>query len=96
LITKDKVGKKEKSVIQCKRTKNSVGISVIRELAGTISSLKATKGILICTSLFTPQAELFSKANPRIELINFQKLTYLLNMHLGTNWPTRLDRLLRE
>lgn len=96
LITKNKVGKKERSVVQCKRTKNNVGVPVIRELAGTISNLKATKGILICTSNFTSRAELFSEKNPRIELINFQKLTYLLNVHLGTNWPINLDRLLRE
>jgi restriction system protein len=96
LIEKEKVGKKEKSVVQCKRSKNNIGVPIIRELAGTISNLKATKGILITTSNFTRQAILFSEMNPRIELINFQKLTFLLNMHLGSDWPNRLDHLVRE
>lgn len=96
VISKDKIGKKEKSIIQCKRSKNSIGVAMVRELAGTISNFKATKGILITTSDYTYQAELFSERNPRIELINFKKLNYLLNMHFGTEWPNHLDYLIRS
>ncbi len=86
--------KKEKLLIQCKRYKNNVTVKEVRELLGVVSDNKATKGVLVCSSDITIEGKKLAKDNSRIELINYKQLTMLLNMHLGTNWPIYLDKML--
>ena len=96
--SKNEVSTKEKLVIQCKRytKKNTVGVSDIRNLLGVVSDTKATKGVLITTSTFSPEAKKFEKRNPSIELIDLVELNKLLNGNLGTYWVQKIDRILRN
>ena len=52
-----------KIVIQAKRYTNVVGVSAVRDLYGTTMSEGATKGILVTTSNFGPDAYEFAKVN---------------------------------
>jgi restriction system protein len=67
-----------KVVIQAKRYKNTVGVSAVRDLYGTMINEGASKGILVATSGYGPDAYEFSKDKP-IELVDGGGLLFLLD-----------------
>lgn len=71
-----------KVVIQAKRYKNTVGVSAVRDLFGTVHNEGASKGILVTTSGFGKAAFDFSKDKP-IELLSGSNLLYLLKEYAG-------------
>ena len=66
-----------KIVIQAKRYKNTVGVSAVRDLYGTMLNEGASKGLLVCTSGYGMDAFAFAKDKP-IELIDGGGLLYML------------------
>lgn len=66
-----------KVVIQAKRYSNTVGVSAVRDLYGTMLNEGASKGILVTTSGYGKDAFNFAKDKP-IELIDGGGLLYLL------------------
>lgn len=66
-----------KVVIQAKRYRNTVGVSAVRDLYGTMMNEGANKGILVATSGYGPDAHEFAKDKP-IELVDGGGLLYLL------------------
>jgi restriction system protein len=73
------------SIVQAKRYKDAVGVNHIRELAGAIEEKKAGHGILVTTSRFTPRSWERAREHGRIELIDGNRLVYLIKEHLGKN-----------
>jgi restriction system protein len=71
-----------KVVIQAKRYKDTVGVSAVRDLYGTMQHEGANKGILVTTSGYGPDAHQFSKDKP-IELITGSGLLHLLQEYAG-------------
>lgn len=69
-----------KIVIQAKRYTNTVGVSAIRDLYGTVMNEGATKGIIVTTSDYGPDAYEFARNKP-LTLINGGNLLYLLQKH---------------
>ena len=69
-----------KIVIQAKRYTNTVTVSAVRDLYGTVMNEGATKGILVTTSDFGPDAYNFIKGKP-LSLLNGANLLYLLKSH---------------
>jgi restriction system protein len=69
-----------KVVIQAKRYKNTVGVSAVRDLFGTMQNEGATKGILVTTSGYGQASHEFSNGKP-LELIDGSNLLYLLHEH---------------
>ena len=69
-----------KIVIQAKRYTNVVGVSAVRDLFGTTVNEGATKGILITTADFGPDAYEFAKGKP-LTLLNGGNLLHLLEKH---------------
>jgi len=69
-----------KIVIQAKRYTNTVGVSSVRDLYGTVMNEGATKGILVTTSDFGPDAYEFVKNKP-LTLLNGNNLLFLLEKH---------------
>ncbi len=96
LAKKADAGNKQLSLIQCKRYTEKVGVTYVRELIGTVTDRKATKGILVCSSTFTKPAREKADSNPSIELIDHIQLTRLLNRFIGPNWPLRIEQILRS
>lgn len=66
-----------KVVIQAKRYKNTVGVSAVRDLFGTLQNEGASKGILVTTSGYGQASFDFAQNKP-IELIDGANLLYLL------------------
>lgn len=66
-----------KIVIQAKRYTNVVGVSAVRDLYGTVMNEGASKGILVTTSSFGPDAYEFAKGKP-ITLLDGGNLLHLL------------------
>jgi restriction system protein len=71
-----------KVVIQAKRYKNTVGVSAVRDLFGTLQNEGASKGILVTTSGYGPASFDFAQNKP-IELIAGSNLLYLLTEYTG-------------
>jgi restriction system protein len=69
-----------KIVIQAKRYTNPVGVSAVRDLFGTVHNEGATKGILVTTSDYGPDAYEFAKGKP-LTLLSGSELLYLFQKH---------------
>jgi len=69
-----------KIVIQAKRYTNTVSVSAVRDLYGTIMNEGANKGILVTTADYGPDAYEFAKGKP-ITLLSGNELLYLLEKH---------------
>jgi restriction system protein len=76
-----------KIVIQAKRYTNVVGVSAVRDLYGTVQHEGATKGILVSTADFGPDAYKFANEKP-LTLINGNNLLHLLQKH---GYHARID-----
>jgi restriction system protein len=96
IAEKECAGGREKVLIQCKRKEKNIGVVDVRALLGVVSHEKATKGVLVCTSEFTPEARKMEAQNHRLELIGNKALQPLLNQHLGSNWPLHVDWIISE
>lgn len=71
-----------KVVIQAKRYKNTVGVSAVRDLYGTMQNEGASKGILVTTSGYGKAAFEFADGKP-LELLSGSNLLYLLVENAG-------------
>ena len=69
-----------KFVIQAKRYTNTVDVSAVRDLYGTVVNEGANRGILVTTSNYGRDAYEFAKDKP-ITLINGANLLHLLEKH---------------
>lgn len=69
-----------KIVIQAKRYTNTVDVSAVRDLYGTVMNEGAVKGILVTTSSFGPESYSFAQNKP-LTLLNGNELLGLLEMH---------------
>ena len=69
-----------KTVIQAKRYTNTVGVSAVRDLYGTMMNEGANKGILVTTSDYGPDAYEFVKSKPLV-LLTGGNLLHLLEKH---------------
>ena len=73
------------TVVQAKRYKpsNVLGPNHYRELAGTMEEKKAGWGVLVTTSRFTAGCEQKAREHGRMQLIDGQRLTWLIREYLG-------------
>lgn len=69
-----------KIVIQAKRYTNTVSVAAVRDLYGAVMNEGATKGILVTTSDYGPDAYRFAKDKP-LTLMNGSNLLHLLEKH---------------
>lgn len=83
-----------KIVIQAKRYTNTVGVSAVRDLYGTIINEGANKGILITTSDYGSDSYKFAQGKP-ITLLNGGHLLYLLEKH-GRKARINIDEAKRK
>jgi restriction system protein len=63
-----------------KRYTNTVPVSAVRDLYGTVINEGAAKGILVTTSDYGPDSYEFAKDKP-LKLLNGVELLYLLEKH---------------
>jgi len=96
VATSKKAGRSEHVLIEVKHHKKPIGVKIARELLGVVSSEKANKGIIVCTSKYTRGAKDLSALNPRIELICGQTLNRLMNEYFGSNWNSNVYQIISE
>jgi restriction system protein len=69
----------ERIYVQAKRWQAPVGAPTVREFAGTMDGEGATKGVILSTSSFTPEARKFlSKSTKTIRLVDGLELARLM------------------
>src|ERR1019366_7693824 len=71
-----------KVIIQAKRYKNTVGVSAVRDLFGTLQNEGASKGILVTPSGYGAASFAFASGKP-LELLDGANLLALLEDHAG-------------
>lgn len=69
-----------KIVIQAKRYTRTVGVSAVRDLYGTVLNEGASKGILVTTADYGPDAHQFAQGKP-LTLLSGSHLLYMLERH---------------
>jgi restriction system protein len=69
-----------KIVIQAKRYTNTVSVSAVRDLYGSVMNEGATKGILVTTADYGPDAYEFARGKP-LTLLTGSNLLHLLEKH---------------
>jgi restriction system protein len=69
-----------KTVIQAKRYTNTVDVAAVRDLYGTVMNEGASKGILVTTSDYGPDAYAFAQGKPLV-LLSGANLLHLLQKH---------------
>jgi restriction system protein len=69
-----------KLVIQAKRYTNTVGVSAVRDLYGSVINEGAAKDILVTTADYVPDAYEFAKGKP-LTLLNGNNLLHFLEKH---------------
>jgi restriction system protein len=90
------IASKEKLVIQCKNYTSTISVVEVRNLLGVVSHNKSTKGVLVTSSEYSPEAIKLANDNPSIELINHKDLSKLLNKHHGPYWIYKIENYIRE
>ena len=89
-------GQREHCLIECKHHRKSIGVKDVRALLGVVSHEKATRGVLVASCNFTSGSLKLEKRNRRIELIGRLAFVRMLNEHLGTDWPIKVDELVAQ
>lgn len=94
VISLDKLGL-EKVYVQAKRWQQTVGRPEIQGFYGALAGQRATKGVFITTSAFSPQAIEFANSVERIVLVDGARLAELMIDHeVGvTMRPLRIPKL---
>lgn len=77
VISLDRLGF-ERVYIQAKRWQGSVGRPEIQAFYGALAGQRATKGVFITTSSYTPQATEFAKSVEKIVLVDGARLAELM------------------
>jgi hypothetical protein len=72
----------QKTLLQCKRVKGSVGEPVLRDLFGSMHSCGASQGIVVTTGSVSRQARAWAKGKA-IRIIELEELTDLIRDKLG-------------
>lgn len=87
---------KQKVLIECKHHTGTVGVEVIRQLAGVVAETGATSGWVVTSSKFSsPAVELASKTG-RVQLLDYKALNLKFNEYFGARWSERLPSLISE
>jgi restriction system protein len=89
-------GKSMVLVIQCKKHKDRIPVSSVRELMGVVAQKQVNKGVIVSSSDFTPSAKKFARSNPMIELVGFKDLNTLLNEQFGPHRPINMTMHIRS
>ncbi|GAA4875881.1 restriction endonuclease [Saccharopolyspora cebuensis] len=84
------------SIVQAKRYSKVVGINHVRELAGAIEEKKAGWGVLVTTSWFTSKCWQKAREHGRMELIDGERLKFLIKEHLGKDVLIGIPNRLRQ
>lgn len=94
IISLDRLGL-EKVYVQAKRWQNTVGRPEVQAFHGALAGQRATKGVFITTSSFTPHAVDFARSVERIVLVDGQQLAGLMIDHeVGVHArPLRVPKL---
>ena len=89
------VGNKEqiaiKYLIECKRPDpgNPVGVGIVRQLLGVVEDEKATKGLLVSTTYFSPDAKAIEERNKwRLQLNDFEHVAAWIAQYLEIKGET--------
>ncbi|MPN26493.1 hypothetical protein SDC9_173918 [bioreactor metagenome] len=79
---------------ECKRyTKTNLSNETVRAIIGTIITDKINRGVIFCTGHVSENLKNYDK---RIQIWTLEEIIFLLNSHLGSDWPKRLTVLIEN
>jgi restriction system protein len=94
IATKNELGKKEKIIVECKKQRKTISVSLVRSVLGVVSDLKVSKGVIVTTTNFSPDSRKLAEQTGRLELINLSNFQQLMNEYFGAKWQFEIDRII--
>jgi restriction system protein len=86
----------QRVLVECKHHNGTIGVDVVRKLAGVVNETGASGGWVVTSSRFSAPAIEFASATGRIQLLDFQALNLKFNEFFGARWSARLPSLISE
>lgn len=86
----------QKVLVECKHHTGTIGVDVVRKLAGVVSETGATSGWVVTSSRFSAPAVEFATTTGRVQLMDYEALNIKFNEFFGARWSERLPSLLSE
>lgn len=85
---------KQTLLVECKHYTGSIGVDVVRQLAGVVGELGASSGLVVTSGRFTKPAIDFANKTGRIQLMDYAALNLDFNLYFGARWGERLSLLI--
>jgi restriction system protein len=96
IATRRGAGQRERCLIECKHHGRPVGVKDARALLFVVAHERSSKGTIVATSQFTGGTKKLAAEHRQLDLVPRKDLVRLLNEHLGSDWPLKVDELLAE
>ena len=87
---------KQTVLVECKHYTGSIGVEVIRQLAGVVSEQGATSGWVVTSGRFSSPAVEFASQTGRIQLMDYTSLNLKLNECFGARWSEHLSSVIAQ
>jgi len=87
---------KQTVLVECKHYTGTIGVEVVRQLAGVVSDQGATSGWVVTSGKFSAPAIEFASNTGRIQLMDYKSLNLKLNEFFGARWSERLSSLVAQ
>lgn len=85
---------KQTLLVECKHYTGSIGVDVVRQLAGVVGELGASSGLVVTSGRFTKPAMDFANKTGRIQLMDYSALNLEFNLYFGARWGERISHLI--
>ena len=86
----------ERLHIECKRYEHKIGVSIVRQVLGTLNVSNATKAVIVSSSYFTEPALREARKSKRLELISINHLDQEMRKYCSYNWVVSMNRYIME
>jgi restriction system protein len=77
-------------------THSRVDVRAVREMLGIVVDERASKGVIVTTRGFTRKASDLEQKHGCLELIARKDFIILMNQYCGTDWSSKIDRLITQ
>lgn len=87
---------RQRVLVECKHHKGTIGVEVVRTLAGVVGESGSTSGWVVTSSKFSKPAVDFANTTGRIQLLDYEALNLKFNEHFGARWSERLSSIISQ
>lgn len=87
---------RQRVLVECKHHKGTIGVEVVRTLAGVVGESGSTSGWVVTSSKFSSPAVDFASKTGRVQLLDYEALNLKFNEYFGARWSERLSSIISQ